>query len=130
MIQEHIEGNKLIAEFMGWKYIQKSVTVFKDGEYEDWQWEVPIEDNMYNKAHLNHNLYFHTSWDWLMPVRDKIISLACNVNIINNYCQIIKFESGGNPPSYQRTQTMAHSALDNTYNAIVQFIKWYNNQHK
>ena len=53
------EGNRLIAEFMGGReYIHK--THFKDWMREEAEL-IGIED-----------LRFNTSWDWLMPVIEKI----------------------------------------------------------
>ena len=54
--QEILEGNKLIAEFMGAKRKEYSITnrehyLFRDG-----------------RKYLTENLIFHSSWDWLMPV--------------------------------------------------------------
>ena len=70
---EHMneKENKIIAEFMGYNYdkciasTDKSVTLQEQGEYfipkynsGDWVSESELE--------------FHESWDWLMPVVDKI----------------------------------------------------------
>ena len=72
MTQEEIlEGNKLIAEFMGGKEV-------------DWFSErvimIPYSDeltihNYFGKAKgymLDREIKYHSSWDWLMPVLDKI----------------------------------------------------------
>lgn len=45
--EEIVTGNKLIAEFMGYKYVHPS------GDY-------------------SFELQYHSSWDWLMPVVKKI----------------------------------------------------------
>ena len=58
--EEIIEGNKLIAEFEGLE---------QDGNY----WYRPTgntEGLMY--THKYRRLEYHTSWDWLMPVVEKI----------------------------------------------------------
>ena len=55
--QEIIEGNKLIAEFMGYKFI------------EDWHQYWRLSDK---HLLLENELKYHSSWDWLMPVVEKI----------------------------------------------------------
>jgi hypothetical protein len=89
-------NNKLIAEFMGMNY----------GD--------PIE-----------SMEYHTSWDWLMPVVEKIEGLRdskgnayrfiidmCNAQIEGANIEIL----GG------------AFKLETTYKAVVEFIKWYNEQ--
>ena len=61
-----IEGNKLIAEFMGGKVEQ-----FVWRKYEPMG--VSFAEQVHGlQAHLLHDLEYHTSWDWLMPVVEKI----------------------------------------------------------
>jgi len=92
-----MNNNKLIAEFMGYEV---------HPVYED----------------ERHDLQYHTSWDWLMPVVEKIESLRdanedayrftidmCNAKIEGTHIEII----GG---SYK---------LNTTYQAVIEFIKNY-----
>tara|TARA_R110000851_G_scaffold266548_1_gene419043 strand:+ start:334 stop:615 length:282 start_codon:yes stop_codon:yes gene_type:complete len=53
-----MEGNKLIAEFMGLKEHEGSyyLPLYNSG---DWVPDVELD--------------YHTSWDWLMPVANEII---------------------------------------------------------
>jgi len=66
-----IEGNKLIAEFMGILYGLKLNATDPVTE------ESKVRIHEYNGIegteglHINH-LKFHSSWDWLMPVVEKI----------------------------------------------------------
>ncbi len=59
--EEIIEGNKLIAEFMGLKY------------YLDYGY---FHDTYFSQAvEMSEEIYtpiYHSSWDWLMPVINKI----------------------------------------------------------
>lgn len=60
-----MEGNKLIAEFMGWT-IEPGMEEDKDPYY-NW-------NKGFSLALLS-DLLFHEKWDWLMPVVEKIEDL-------------------------------------------------------
>ena len=60
---ETIEGNELIAEFMGVD------TKFSDELYKDSR--SVLRYLIDNKSKYD-GLLFHSSWDWLMPVVEKI----------------------------------------------------------
>ena len=100
----NIDNNKLIAEFMELKY--------KRGAYYD----------EYNKEKVKQdsNLKFHSSWDWLMPVVEKIenINEWVRVEITNN--SIIITYMGYNKITHGKTK------IKTVYKAVVEFIKWYN----
>jgi len=82
---EIIEGNKLIAEFMNFK--ETFVKKYEGGKYDfdipngftliketettiEGEWcEILMEQDMC----MIEDLIFHSSWDWLMPVVEKII---------------------------------------------------------
>lgn len=74
------------------------------------------------------NLEFHKSWDWLMPVIEKIESLGYFV-MINKWTSVYEDEK-------RRTigdlnfliNKEKGSKIENTYKAVVEFIKWYNNK--
>lgn len=107
-----IENNKLIAEFM-----TKEPEVLKRD---------------LNKAGTLESMQYHSSWDWLMPVVDKIEdfleehSMALfNVQIEQCWCEILD-----NKTSDTIAQGEGNNKLDATYDAVVQFIKWYNKQNK
>lgn len=63
--QQIIDGNELIAEFMGYKF--KSANKY---------WCLyPLDDNSFlrNLGWVEFkNLKFHSSWDWLIPVINNI----------------------------------------------------------
>ncbi len=96
--KEIINSNKLIAEFMG----------------------------------KNTNLRFidpygyHCSWDWIMPVVEKIESIGYPVTInCHKSCYI-------NITSKDASHIMvdfAETKIEAVYNAVVEFIKWFN-EHK
>ncbi len=65
MTQQEIQaGNKLIAEFMG----------FTESVIRENSMKVPKEEELkYQAIHLSpKQIKYHSSWDWLMPVVEKI----------------------------------------------------------
>lgn len=58
--EEIIEGNKLIAEFMGYEKHPTIEDCLRDPQ--------KSEHNFMHPSHLK----YHSSWDWLMPVIEKI----------------------------------------------------------
>lgn len=129
MTQEQIiEGNKLIAEFMGLK-MQGDIAK---------RWHKQWFDE-HGKRH--ERLYYDISWDWLMSVVEKIESLGFWTEIVNSclgttkrpgpiiWCQISK----ENHTDLLRddnetviTRTEASIKIVAVYQAVTQFIRWYN----
>ena len=103
--QEIESGNKLIAEFMGCPYHMND----EDCEYyEVWHDElIPVD-----------SLEYHTKWDWLMPVVEKIEKeLGFDVIITLYSCMIGDTADG-----------FREDKISSTWWAIVKFITWYNKQ--
>ena len=97
MTQEQIvEGNKLIAEFMS-----DFILLTKDEA-------IVVRDRK--------TLCFHSSWDWLMPVIDKIRSMNEYSGFVDHTSSIV--DEGG---VYINTKF-----IENTWKDVVEFIKWYN----
>lgn len=114
-----LSDNELIAQFMG-------VT--------------PTE-----KTYLNlgtwYNMKFNTSWDWLMPVVEKIAKYYYQGYQTNNgYKNITEYDyayprtfgmlNGGSGKFMVRINRMTlhedESLIKATYEAVIEFIKWYN----
>jgi hypothetical protein len=99
------ENNQLIAEFMNVDQVDI------DQAYEDYG-----------------ELRYHTSWDWLMPVVEKIEVLGYTLE--KNYqridkdwqCLIIK----GNDILFQEFNEDSRLS---THYVVVEFIKWYNERY-
>lgn len=108
---ENLANNKLIAEFMGLGAQLHLVEHPETGEYVDAE--------------------YHTSWDWLMPVVEKIESFeddhrCCkyNVNIQQCWVEIIDNEN-----SDEIVAVDGYDKKASTYNAVVEFIKQQNNNN-
>jgi len=96
--EEIIEGNKLIAEFIGWDLSNKSIT-------------------------LINRLEFNSSWDWLTSVVEKIEQLNHPVYIHGNTCTI--YEHVGKDHGWE-IECVYPTKIEATYNAVIKFIEWYN----
>lgn len=125
--------NELIAQFMDYVInpVDGGLTFSKleDVEY--------IGDQVYGEWHCID--LFEKSWDWLMPVVEKInepevvngklIRSPADVTIFYKACSI-KFspdEDFEDAEEYER-QISANSKIDAVYASVIGFIKWYNSQ--
>ena len=89
-----MKNNKLIAEFMGLSHCE-----------EGWI-TIPNENrNGVSENEISHDLHYHTSWDWLMPVISKIVE---------DYGEGWSFEEGYD--------------LEVRYQSVVNFIKECNDE--
>lgn len=112
------ENNKLIAEFMG-----KEVITEKDFlayNYEE------LKDNMY----IDTTLKYHSSFDWLMEVVEKVENLheANNVLIGTNLTYIQIHNKATN--EQETFKGVGQTKIEAVYNAVVAFIEWYNSAGK
>lgn len=104
------ENNKLIAEFMGWYCLNEYARHETHGStisYKDMQ--------------------YHTSWDWLMPVVEKIERMGCIVEIwlsLGKGCKIVK--GSFKKPINTIANTENNSTILAVYEAVVEFITWHN----
>ena len=70
-------------------------------------------------------LLFHTSWEWLMPVVEKIEGIGYCVEIATTLIGIR--DTQHNKDFYIVGININHATkLEATYKAVVQFIEWYN----
>ena len=105
-------NNKLIAEFMGWKSRTNEETNTQ-------QFFLAQPDHWYLKDESE--LQYHTSWDWLMPVVDKIKILVME----DDSDELYNSEEWDNI-----THTLVQIEIKSVYQAVVEFIKQYNNGRK
>ena len=115
-----IENNKLIAEFMGLNLHQGV-----------WRKSTLATERKICKEDA---LKYHEDWNWLMVVVEKIESLEIfdrmgrfNINTKNfdeNYTSFITDKDE------DFIQCEGDTKIEAVYNAVVEFIKWYNNKNK
>lgn len=108
--------NELIAEFMGFP-----------AEYQDLKFTGGYETK-------KRKVKYDTSWDWLMPVVEKITNIYCK-DIENNWTHEegrkfnsvldIKLSVASTPDSDYENE-----GIDFVHYKVVEFIKWYNEQKK
>jgi len=104
----HIDANKLIAEFMG--------KLSEDG----YRVTFPISNN---ESRINYvgDLKYHTSWDWLMPVVEKIENFGYEFIIAESRCYV-KHNTDHSIEELFHIETIG-SKIDTTYKAVVEFIQ-------
>lgn len=133
------EENTLIAEFMGRKFEAR----LGDTSYQR-LFTSYTECLEYIKKH-DLNGYtpqlgwgmgcgqYHESWEWLMPVVDRIESLLLSVQITDNNCFISWL--GAEPDDKEFLKRLEQfdgideygdTKIEAVYNAVSKFIEWYN----
>ena len=113
--KEIIEGNKLIAEFMG--------------AAKSWYGDYMIftVDNPQYTGKINHSdIKYHSSWDWLMPVVEKIKKLGWQFQL-NSY-EVSNEAAFINGENFIRNTSWSTPLLA-TYNTVIDFIKWHTQPH-
>ena len=128
-----IENNKLIAKFMG---LNKTKMFFnlKTGNYvkkETADCDIKVVDVYLKNNKPITNFYYHSDWNWLMEVVEKIESLPTMKDNGNFFFEI-----------HQDSVTVFNSTrmdiiievigqgsrINNTYQAVIEFIQWYNQE--
>lgn len=111
-----IEGNKLIAEFMGGK-LTNDINLRGMPIYE---FPSPVPNELNNAGWRNKTktgyIHYDISWDWLMPVVEKICEV-CKPNSKEHFWW--------NNSNYSDIRIF-REPLDITYKTVIEFIKWYN----
>jgi hypothetical protein len=116
-----IESNCLIAEFLGYES-------YTGNGYRNF---IFSDDNHRTDV----DLHYHHDWNWLMPVVDKIeeiegvnnITEGYDVTICRHQIWIQDFDHNNvivDLDGYDQTK------IEVTFDAVVEFIKWYNKQTK
>ena len=118
------EDNKLIAEFMGFTKDSENLYLIDDYSLRS--------DGEHQATYVN-EMKFHSSWEWLMPVVEKIEETEVNGDyasmiIKQGSCEIEMFEYRKEQKDGEKLRVFFFqgSKIEATYKAVVEFIKWYN----
>lgn len=100
------EGNKLIAHFMGNEVDGNRMLVYP-------RWLI---------------MQYHTSWDWLMPVVEKIENGCGNPYSveIDKYSCGVRYVHIFNGKKVQFFEAADSSKIETVWKTVVAFIQWYN----
>ena len=133
MDNETLEGNKLIAEFMGFIWEEKYNGYYKPNP----KWTaLGKEKSWIEKIDGEKRLKYDSSWDWLMPVIDKI-NIGLRTDCLG-YVDIKATEISSYSPGCLSRKLPAFSftlngkrfngkeKLEAVWLAVIEFIKWYN----
>ncbi len=113
-----IEGNKLIAEFMGmipFENPYRKITK-EDGFYRRFNEDGSID--------IIGDLNFNLSWDWLMPVVEKIDGFDGVTVTMRGSKTVIILNDHKNISCHTIVR------INSTWRVVVDFIKWYNQNNK
>ncbi len=131
--EEIIEGNRLIAEFMSDGKLYPHPARILEGQNAPMGYNFSEPLGWRNK----NSLQYHTSWDWLMPVVEKIEIINHDLYSFEIVCcrSIITEFVNDNDDLLKCTQKQivrvtADTKIQSAWQAVTQFIKWYNSQSK
>jgi hypothetical protein len=133
-----LEGNKLIAEFMGMK---KGHPDPNERRWEnDWFESLNPGGGEFESGNRHKYLFFDSEWNWLMPVVEKIESMKYFFNsapfiddetgeLTGEYFCAILFKTTNLNCGHFIDVTGCSSKIEATWKAVVEFIKWYNGKN-
>jgi len=109
-VTQGVNDNKLIAEFMGLS-IKEGVCYYTDSN-DMFPMGIEVEEPY---------LPYHTSWDWLMPVVERIsdikhYTLSSTIEFLSEFY----YRNSDNADGLEGKKEF--------HKAVVEFIKWYNKQ--
>jgi len=118
MDKEIIEGNKIIAEFIGERTERP-----KNIEAEKWQVKLTSPDGTIGYWPYGHLPPFHSSYDWIMPVIEKIYLIREVKLTITPGSISIKYING----LFSNDICISDkTGLECWFIGVVEFINWYN----
>jgi hypothetical protein len=132
-----LENNKLIAEFMGYEVIDyqhnKYAPIYNGNKYAK---TIGEQEKLWGGLSLQFtgrftefvNYPFNSDWNYLMPIIKMIEYLGYEVVISRISCQINGISDRENPISSMVCGDISKK-IEITYDAVIQFIKWYNAQN-
>lgn len=112
------QGNKLIAEFMG----KSTKKVWADCV-------LITETGKKLGGLVDPSFYYHSSWDWLMPVLEKIRNdHFVNIEMYGDYTFVRITKDKDLPNNKRQIRSEHKQTITAIYGATIQFIQWYNSQ--
>ena len=135
-----MKDNKIIAEFLIGEWNLESLNMQHDTSYDlfgvmelgdvfaDISGDNPNAKHFFSPDEMQ----FHTSWDWLMPVVEKIESTSIDNKdnsdrFFNVMIEVFECNINGGEISICKSANTKRKAI---YQAVVEFIKFYNNKNK
>ena len=123
MTQEFItQFNKKCTKFLDWKIVPKNASNKTNSSELYKEWLKPNGETTPTWKEL----HFHSDWNWIMEVVEKIENIKYSISVTGNFCHIAKVEEniGITLGSYQGS-----TKKEAVVQAINQFIDWYNLQN-
>jgi len=128
------ETNELIAEFMG---------AIGTPKYNPTEWDIYItgcldvdsDDENAKHFYTPEEMKYHTSWDWLMPVVDKIEDIRFDNEDKDSFVSYHRYDVDNRGTQCTITDVQEGKVVgygdcatkrESTYQAVVEFIKEYN----
>ena len=107
-MNKRLMNNKKIAEFMGYKKL------------DDFRCEHPECGEVW----MFEDMRYFSSWDWLMPVVEKIESLSKQKNGFWIYRNTVSIDN----PNIKNTQSVGdeRTKIEAVYDAVILFLVYYN----
>ena len=120
------ENNRLLSDFIGWKLDEEfesymvPINFIVNGDFKEWAPTKHVDDIEYYIL-TDSQMEFHRDWNWLMEVVDRINNTGrFEVVIQKGFCYV-------SDESNELTLSCpASNTLEAVYQAVVEFIKWYN----
>jgi hypothetical protein len=113
-----MKNNKIIAAFMGYEEHENDM-----GKY----YRIIDVVESYPRNVASECLLYDKSWDWLMPVVDKIEAIEVESYTIQ--FNILKNTAKWEPAHWCGLKTqIKDSKIEASYEAVLDFIKWYNSK--
>lgn len=128
---ETVENTKLIAEFIGYVITEEFIhgrekaLYFKSHKHSNSIMTGRTEKFIWEECYKQKLLKFYTSWDYLMPVVEKIKSLNVQIRMYSfiDKSQVIKIQDW---QGQSIVTVRGEDTIKVYYKAVVEFIKWYN----
>ncbi len=126
--EQIISGNRLIARFMGGVFYK---TVANEHCFKIAPNRMPIETT---QIFVEGYLKYDKSWEWLMPVIEKIRDVDC-VDWIETYSEkkcVEQFSiyTDTDEPNAPKFRVSTERMIESAFDCVVQFITWYNEKNK